>query len=189
VILIDALRQPVVVNRCGEQIAEMCDGFILGDEGPRISNSREHKVFRQRLSQAIAIGASLGRGPNHVMSVSRPSGRRAYPVIIAPLLAPPTGRTGGDAVAAIFIGDPEAGQITTIEFLQTLYALTQAEAELVALLARGRTLEEAAAERGVRLNTVRSQLKQVFAKTDTNRQGQLMRLVLTGVAGIQDEAN
>jgi DNA-binding CsgD family transcriptional regulator len=37
------------------------------------------------------------------------------------------------------------------------------------------------------LNTVRSQLKQVFAKTDTNRQGQLMRLVLTGVAGIQDE--
>jgi DNA-binding CsgD family transcriptional regulator/PAS domain-containing protein len=189
VVLIDALRKPVVVNRYAEQIADLCDGFILGDDGPRASDPRENKVLRQRLSQAIAIGASLGRGPNHVMSVSRPSCRRAYPVIIAPLLAPPTGRTGGDAVAAIFIGDPEAGQITTAEFLQTLYALTQAEAELVALLARGHTLEEAAAERGVRLNTVRSQLKQVFAKTDTNRQGQLMRLVLTGVAGIQDEAD
>jgi hypothetical protein len=33
---------------------------------------------------------------------------------------------------------------------------------------------------------VRSQLKQVFAKTDTHRQGQLMRLALTGVAGIHD---
>jgi len=189
VVLIDALRKPVVVNRYAEQISDLCDGFILGDDGPRASDSRENKVLRQRLGQAIAIGASLGRGPNHVMSVSRPSCRRAYAVIIAPLLAPPTGRTGGDAVAAIFIGDPETGQITTAEFLQTLYALTQAEAELVALLARGRTLEEAAAERGVRLNTVRSQLKQVFAKTDTKRQGQLIRLVLTGVAGIQDEAD
>ncbi len=186
VVLIDALRRPVVVNRYAEQIAARCDGFTLGDAGPRATDARENRVLRQHMSQAIAIGASFGRGRNHVMSVSRPSGRRAYAVIIAPLLAPPTGRSGSDAVAAIFIGDPEAGQITTVEFLQTLYTLTQAEAELVALLARGRTLEEAAADRGVTLNTVRSQLKQVFAKTDTNRQGQLMRLVLTGVAGIQD---
>jgi len=179
----------VVVNRSAEQIAARCDGFILGDAEPHATDARENRVLRQHLNQAIAIGASVGRGPSHVMSISRPSGWRAYPVIIAPLLAPPTGRGGGDAVAAIFIGDPEASQITTAEFLRTLYALTHAEAELVALLARGRSLEEAAVERGVTLNTVRSQLKQVFAKTDTKRQGQLIRLVLTGVAGIQDEAD
>jgi DNA-binding CsgD family transcriptional regulator len=174
------------VNRYAERIVARCDGFNLGDAGPRATDARENRVLRHHLSQAIAIGASLGRGPSRVMSVSRPSGWRAYPVIIAPLLGPATGCTGGDAVAAVFIGDPEASQITTVEFFQTLYALTPAEAELVALLARGRTLEEAAAERGVTLNTVRSQLKQVFAKTDTHRQGDLMRLALTGVAGIQD---
>jgi DNA-binding CsgD family transcriptional regulator len=186
VILLDALRRPVVVNRFAERIVARCDGFSLGDAGPRATDARENRVLRHHLSQAIAIGASLGRGPSRVMSVSRPSGWRAYPVIIAPLLGPSTGYTGGDAVAAVFIGDPEASQITTVEFFQTLYALTPAEAELVALLARGRTLEEAAVERGVTLNTVRSQLKQVFAKTDTHRQGDLMRLALTGVAGIQD---
>jgi DNA-binding CsgD family transcriptional regulator len=36
------------------------------------------------------------------------------------------------------------------------------------------------------MNTVRSQLKQVFAKTDTKRQGELVRLVLTGVSSLQD---
>ena len=186
VVLIDALRRPVVVNRSAEQIAARCDGFTLGDAGPHATDARENRVLRQHLNQAIAIGASVGRGPSHVMSISRPSGWRAYPVIIAPLLAPPTGRSGGDAVAAVFIDDPGASQITTVEFLRTLYALTHAEAEIVALLARGRTLEEAAVERGVTLNTVRSQLKRIFTKTDTHRQGQLMRLVLTGVGGIQD---
>jgi DNA-binding CsgD family transcriptional regulator len=186
VVLLDALRRPVIVNRFAEQIAARCDGFTLGDAGPHATDARENRILLRHLSQAIGIGASLGRGPSRVMSVSRPSGWRAYPVIIAPLLAPSTGRSGGDAVAAIFIGDPEASQITTVDFFQTLYALTHAEAELVALLARGRTLEEAALERGVTLNTVRSQLKQVFAKTDTHRQGQLMRLALTGVAGIHD---
>jgi len=187
VVLIDALRRPVLVNRYAEQIAERHDGFLLSDDGPRVADPRENRIFREQLGKAIVIGASSGRGPNHVMSVSRPSARRPYAMIVAPLLAPPANRTDRDAVASIFIGDPEAGQIAACDFLRTLYSLTQAEAELVALLARGRTLEEAAAERRVTLNTVRSQLKQVFAKTDTNRQGQLMRLVLTGVAGIQDE--
>ena len=71
--------------------------------------------------------------------------------------------------------------------MQALYQFTPAEAELVALLTAGRSLEEAAEERGVTMHTVRSQLKHVFAKTDTRRQGQLVRLVLSGLAGIQDD--
>ena len=61
-----------------------------------------------------------------------------------------------------------------------------AEADLVRLLAAGHPLEAAAELRGVTMNTVRSQLKQVFAKTDTKRQAELVRLVLTGVCTIRD---
>jgi DNA-binding CsgD family transcriptional regulator len=42
---------------------------------------------------------------------------------------------------------------------------------------RGKRLEEVAAERGVQLTTVRSQLQSLFAKTETNRQVELVRLL------------
>jgi len=77
--------------------------------------------------------------------------------------------------------------MTHEEILQGLYDLTPAEAEILRLLAEGRSLEEVAQQRGITMNTVRSQLKQVFAKTDTRRQGELVRLVLTGVASLGDE--
>ncbi len=71
--------------------------------------------------------------------------------------------------------------------VESLYALTPAEAELVRLLAEGCSLDQVAEQRGVTMNTVRSQLKQVFCKTDTSRQGELVHLVLTGVAAIRTE--
>ena len=74
--------------------------------------------------------------------------------------------------------------------LERLYDLTHAEAELVRLIAEGNSLEQVATARGVTMNTVRSQLKQVFSKTETSRQGELVHLVLAGVASLQrdDEA-
>ncbi len=79
------------------------------------------------------------------------------------------------------------GQIGTTEVIETLYQLTHAEAELVRLIAEGNSLEEVAAERGVTMNTVRSQLKQVFSKTGTSRQGELVQLVLRCLLPMAEE--
>ncbi len=67
-----------------------------------------------------------------------------------------------------------------------LYSLTHSEAELVRLLSQGNSLEEAAEVRGVSINTIRSHLRNIFLKTDTRRQGDLVRLVLTGVAPLRE---
>ena len=77
--------------------------------------------------------------------------------------------------------------MSATEVLETIYSLTHSEAELVRLLSQGMSLEEAAEARGVSIHTARSHLKHVFAKTDTRRQGELVRLVLTGVASLADE--
>ena len=46
-------------------------------------------------------------------------------------------------------------------------------------LALGDRLEAAAGRCGVTVSTARTYLKQVFAKTETSRQSELIRLVLT----------
>ena len=91
-----------------------------------------------------------------------------------------------EARALLFIADPESGHTGTTEALEQLYGLTHAEAELVRLISEGRSLDEVAEARGVTINAVRSQLKQVFSKTDTNRQGELVHLVLCSVASLRD---
>jgi DNA-binding CsgD family transcriptional regulator len=61
--------------------------------------------------------------------------------------------------------------------LRGTFGLTRAEARLALHLASGRTLGCAAEAFGVRLSTLRSQLAQVYGKTGTNRQVELVALL------------
>lgn len=60
------------------------------------------------------------------------------------------------------------------------YALTAVETELVCRLVQGCTLERAAAEQRISIHTARKYLQQIFAKTQTCRQADLMRLLISG---------
>lgn len=55
--------------------------------------------------------------------------------------------------------------------------VTQAEARLCAALVGGFTVAAAAASLGIKLSTARSQLRSIFAKTNTRRQAELMALL------------
>ena len=147
------------------------------------------RAFQQLVADAVQTSAQRGRSYGRTLSVVRPSGRRSYATMVGPLLAPPPRTNLGEAVAILFVADPEGSQISTTQVLEGLYDLTPAEAELLRLLAEGNSLEQVADQRGVTMNTARSQLKQVFAKTDTRRQGELVRLVLTGVASLGDDGD
>jgi DNA-binding CsgD family transcriptional regulator len=186
VIFFDAEKRAILMNRSVEEILALDDGFRLERDRPVLGNARENRVLQTCLGAAVKAQARRGSSAGDVLSVTRPSGRRSFPLMVGPLLAAHPDSSIDDAKAILFIADPEGGRIGTTEVLETLYQLTRAEAELVRLIAEGRSLEEVAAERGVTMNTVRSQLKQVFAKTDTSRQGELVHLVLTGIAAIRN---
>jgi DNA-binding NarL/FixJ family response regulator len=63
------------------------------------------------------------------------------------------------------------------QLLQELLKVSAAEAKLVAALASGETLNDIAARTGVTQNTVRSQIKSVFAKLEVSSQLELIRIV------------
>jgi DNA-binding CsgD family transcriptional regulator len=73
--------------------------------------------------------------------------------------------------------DPELSAAPPIEALRALYGLTDAEARLTCALLEGARLEDYAERVGISMNTARTHLKSVFAKTDTDRQAELMRLL------------
>jgi DNA-binding CsgD family transcriptional regulator len=156
-------------------------GFSVDASGPVADDARENATLQKLIADALDARAGEEIRSAGFVAVSRPSGERAYAVMVTPLLAAPDGSVVRDAAIAIFVADPSARVSTPPEVLSELYQLTNSEAELVRLLASGLSLDEAAEKRGISLNTARSHLKHAFAKTDTSRQGELVRLIVSGL--------
>jgi DNA-binding CsgD family transcriptional regulator len=71
-------------------------------------------------------------------------------------------------------------QAPPVELVQSLFDLTPAEARVARSLASGKTVEAIATEGGVSLNTVRTHVRHVLAKTGCERQAEVVAL-LTGI--------
>lgn len=87
----------------------------------------------------------------------------------------------------MFVANRQGEAPLSPEVLAVLYQLTPAEARLAALLAGGAELKDIAGTLGVSLNTARSQLRSVFAKTGTRRQSELIHRILTSPARFRQE--
>ena len=68
-----------------------------------------------------------------------------------------------------------------IDQLRSHFGLTLAEARLALQLVAGETLRSAAAKLGISYETTRSSLKNIFKKTETCRQAELVLVVLTAL--------
>jgi DNA-binding CsgD family transcriptional regulator len=91
---------------------------------------------------------------------------------------------------AMFIGDPRRRSGDPAGILNELFGLTPSEARLALLLVADCSVEEAAGLLGITVATARGVLKTVFAKTGTNRQASLVRLLLSGPPGqVRSEAS
>jgi DNA-binding CsgD family transcriptional regulator len=69
-----------------------------------------------------------------------------------------------------------------IDSLRGVFDLTEAEGRLAALLASGEDLKTAAQELSITYGTARARLAEIFQKTETRRQGELVNLLLTTLA-------
>ena len=82
--------------------------------------------------------------------------------------------------------DSETTGRTPLRVLADAYGLTVSEARLLSALMDGKRLEDAATELRVSVNTVKTHLQNIFRKTETRRQSELLSLVLTGPATLAD---
>ena len=80
--------------------------------------------------------------------------------------------------ALVFITDPQAVPVLDAALLRRLYGISAAECRVAQELLRGQTLQATALHLHLGDNTVKTHLQQLFEKTSTSRQQQLMRLLL-----------
>jgi DNA-binding CsgD family transcriptional regulator/PAS domain-containing protein len=184
VALLDARGVALMTNRAAQAIFEQDDGLSLVNGTPRAAASSDDTALRRAIDEAVAASTDGRDLESAVLAIPRRSEKRPYPILVGPLHPHSGGPTLADAVALLYVSDLDRGGVRRRNALRELYGLTEAEAHLAELLCQGSSLEEAAHVRGVTMNTARSQLKQVFAKTHTSRQSELVRLVLTGVASM-----
>jgi DNA-binding CsgD family transcriptional regulator/PAS domain-containing protein len=189
VILLDGAGRILGLNRAGERLLREDDGLGRDRDGIHTSRHAETSALHRLLEEAIRLEPDSPALLERVMTVSRPSCRRDLL-----LTATPIGRQSAAALAesrlavALFVSDPEDKIELPVARLQRLYQLTPAEARLAATLGQGQTLNQAALELGLSKHTVRNQLKQIFLKTDSSRQSELVRLLLSGLPLLRVEA-
>jgi DNA-binding CsgD family transcriptional regulator len=100
------------------------------------------------------------------------------PVVVRVLPVPAAARNpflGARALLTFTLLEPNRGPSPNL--LMTAFRLSPAEARLASIIAEGTSPEQAAEQLGLARETVRNQLKAVFAKTDTHRQAELIALL------------
>ena len=150
--------------------------------GGRISttNGRTTERLSGLIRTSVATAAGQEGTAGGAVSVPR-SGRLPLSLLVAPFRPARNGFGLPFPSALVFIRDPE-GATPATSALQSLFGLTPAEASIAAALAGGQSLEEISVAHGIRVGTARTHLKSILAKTGTNRQAQLVTLLLHSVA-------
>jgi DNA-binding CsgD family transcriptional regulator len=80
------------------------------------------------------------------------------------------------AIMIISLGIPHSE--TSASALEALYGLSRRETEIAMVLAKGKSIGQAALNLGIGVGTARFYLKSIFSKTATHRQAELVSLIL-----------
>ncbi len=186
VCLIDQTSRITHRNLMAEEILAANDGIAERSGKLYAAAPRDDRKLAVQVAAAVATGLGRAGFPGAVLAIGRPSLKRPYSVLVAPLIRardPTNGVLGGTRPCAIVLIVDLAQELRyPTALLAERYRLTAAEARLACAILAGSSLQDAADKFGVAIGTARNQLKQIFAKAGVNRQAELVRLLTADFA-------
>ena len=177
----------------GSAIDRLAPGIVLLDQGGAVLQANAAARALCSTESGLSIGARLSCGGNaplrevierclrgevhgvEPVSVPRLESARDLIVLVGPL---GTGAEGQAAVLVLIV-DPDRRNVPDCDLLARAFRLTPTEARIASLLAHGQRPDEIAQTLGVSGTTVAFHLKNLFSKTATNRQSDLIALILS----------
>lgn len=210
----DALDlQSIVATRLAETVDHLSTAILLTEDRGRIAymNSsaeailKDGNALKSRDGHLIAVRSdardALSRALEASVAGTAPAttGQYAIPLpdeegsgLIANVL-PLQWRDGRNPLAAlrgaaaVIIQNPSEGAPPPMEAVGLLYGLTTAERNVFEHVADSHTPQETADRLGVSVNTVKTHLQKIFAKTNTSRQADLVRLIARSTAPLKSK--
>lgn len=177
--ILDRKLRLVFANQRGEAFLAAPDG--LRRSGGSIAATGVADALRLHVAISHVRDNGLAVPAHVTLTLSRAQKKR--PLMLA-VLAGHCGRGEDETFVILYVLDPDDDLRPLIGAACNLYQLSVMEGAVVAELIAGRSLNEVAASLRLKLNTVRSYLKQIFVKMGVNRQSELARVVLTSIIRI-----
>jgi DNA-binding CsgD family transcriptional regulator len=181
IILLDHRRRVVYSNRRADDVSARNDGLTIASSGVRLRRAPDNARLQALIGRAMP-GGPTGTPLGGVMRVPRPSGRQPYGVFVTPISREYSPLSSVRPRICVMITDPERRRPSLAMRLCVLFGLTEAEARLADMLASGSDLRAAASTLRITYGTARVRLAEIFQKTNTHRQGELVSLILAVAA-------
>ena len=195
-LLVNKLRQPVILMTPGGEVMhtnEAAQGLLRSTglvqvEGGKLKLPREQlNELLQRcadLEKGIKTGgparaSDMPAGEFRSLRIAESNGREsmyAFYTVLSPQGA--MGTFGLRPVVMLLFYHPDSAPAIDTSLLFAVFGLTPAECRIASLLAEGLSLKRIAQVQGTQHDTVRKQLRSIYQKTSTNRQPELIRLLL-----------
>jgi DNA-binding CsgD family transcriptional regulator len=179
-VILDPEHKVVFVNEIARRIAESRDGFEFADNRIRIHDTDARHRFQAMLDGDEAL---LPRSLN----LDRAGGKHSLQLQLVNIAAPaqpPRER----AMRAVFITDPDSVDHLQVGALRAIFGFTDSEAQVAEALVHGSSVTEIARQRRVSADAVRFHLKNMYQKTGTHRQAELVQLILKNPFGRHSNA-
>jgi DNA-binding NarL/FixJ family response regulator len=173
VLVLDPDGRAVHLNQGAARLVADNDVLFLGPNGEcRAGNSAETASLRAALRICIEAGDD---DTLETVTLTRSDGERRLIAVVAPLATEPGEITRH---ALMLASDPERDDLLDERAIARFFGLTASESRLAVALARGRSLDQAAVDQGITVESARTYLKRILQKTGTARQGELIRELL-----------
>jgi DNA-binding CsgD family transcriptional regulator len=182
---LDALRHPLLLvdENCHLLHANAAGETLLGKaDGLRASHGILHgatPTSTNRLHAALARAAGAAGSPPRAgaLRLPRHASGTALAILVTPFRRETHWSLARRPTVLVCVTDPDAAAMLPGRQLAELFGLTGAETALAADLLAGLELREIAQRGGRSINTTRTHLVGLMAKTNVNRQSDLMRLL------------
>ena len=169
------------INQAARTICAEFDGLRLL-AGRLIGTVEPGAELLERALKRAVLAGSGGSGGSEDLRLTRPSGRRALSIAVRTV--PPRDGNPSALGAVVWISDPERIEVPPRERLMRCFDLTLAEAAVLRWFLRGCKPLGIARRLGISIETARTHLRSVLAKTDTHCQSELMRRALHVLGGV-----